>query len=151
MSRRAALRTLAGNRAMPPLAAPSAVAEPMPPAVALRVDLLDAPSLRGAGGARAPLERKAAALVAVLALDGARPRADLAGLLWPESPPAQARNSLRQRLFRLQRIAGRELIVGGSELRLADAVTHDLGDVAERLAADPQAHLGELLGGLDYG
>ncbi|HEX7385498.1 MAG TPA: AAA family ATPase, partial [Burkholderiaceae bacterium] len=108
-----------------------------------------APSLRGV--ARVPLERKAAALLALLALDGARPRADLAALLWPEASAAQARNSLRQRLFRLQRAAGRDLVVGGHELRLAEGVTHDLADAAARLGSDPQARLGELLGGLDYG
>src|SRR5512146_355200 len=114
------------------------------PAEAVRVVLFDAPSLRG--GARAPLERKAAALLALLALDGARPRADLAALLWPRASVAQARNSLRQRLFRLQRAAGSDLVVGGHELRLADGVTHDLADAATRLGSDPQARLGELLG-----
>ena len=72
---------------------------------AVHVELLDAPSLRGADGARLPLERKVAALIALLALEGARPRGDVAALLWPEVPLAQARNSLRQRLFRLQRAA----------------------------------------------
>ena len=117
----------------------------------MHVELLDAPSLRGADGARLPLERKAAALIALLALEGARPRGDVAALLWPEVPLAQARNSLRQRLFRLQRAVGRELVLAGHELRLAADVRHDLDGIAERLAADPQARLGELLGGLDYG
>ena len=117
----------------------------------VHVELLDAPCLHGADGKRLPLERKAAALLAMLALDGARPRADLAALLWPEVTLAQARNSLRQRLFRLQRAGGRDIVIAANEVRLADGVTNDLADAAERLAADPQARAGELLGNLDYG
>ena len=116
----------------------------------LHLELLGVPGLVNIRGERMPLERRAAALLALLAIDGARPRADLVALLWPGATLSQARNSLRQRLFRLQRAAGTDIVVGHEELRLADAVRHDLGDAAERLAADPQAHVGELLDGLDY-
>ena len=114
------------------------------------LELLDAPSLRGAGGERLLLERKMAALIALIALDGARPRGEIAALLWPEASPAQARNSLRQRLFRLRRDAGREIVESGPELRLAEGLTHDLFDPSLSLVADPQARPGELLGKLDY-
>ena len=49
-----------------------------------------------------PLERKDAALLALLAFDGPQPRGEAAALLWPDADAAHARNSLRQRLFRLQ-------------------------------------------------
>ena len=57
---------------------------PSPPETigpARRIALLDLPALHADAGARVPLERKAAALLALLALDGARPRAELATLL----------------------------------------------------------------------
>ncbi|MEP7282598.1 MAG: AAA family ATPase [Rubrivivax sp.] len=116
-----------------------------------RVELLGPPTLVDVSGVRIGLERRSAALLALLALDGPRPRAGLATLLWPDASPPAARNSLRQRLFRLQRAAGAELVVGTGSLRLADGVKTDLMDAAERLAKDPQAPRGGLLDGLDYG
>jgi DNA-binding SARP family transcriptional activator len=74
------------------------------------IELLDVPALRSARGTRMPLERKDAALLALLTLDGPRPRAEAASLLWPDADAAHARNSLRQRLFRLQRAAGAEIV-----------------------------------------
>ena len=61
--------------------------------------LLGAAVLLRADGERVVLERKAAALLALLAIDGPYARSDLCALLWPEALPSQARNSLRQRLF----------------------------------------------------
>lgn len=116
-----------------------------------RVDLLGPPGLIDPQGVRMGLERKAAALLALLAIEGTRSRASLAAMLWPEAPIAAARNSLRQRLFRLQRAAGSELVVGQEDLRLAHGVVLDLAGAAQRLAEDPQAPLGALLEGLDYG
>lgn len=115
-----------------------------------RIDLLGLPGLRPARARPMALERKTAALLALLAIDGARPRAALAALLWPDATPAQARNSLRQRLFRLQRAAGAEIVAGHDELRLADGIALDLHDLDARLAHDPGAASGELLQGLDY-
>lgn len=125
--------------------------QPLTRAPAPRVELLGTPGLIGVDGRRTGLERKAAALLALVAVDGTQTRARLAAMLWPEATAAAARNSLRQRLFRLQRAAGAELVVGQEELRLADGVGHDLDDALERLAHDPQAPAGELLGGMDYG
>ena len=115
-----------------------------------RIELLGPPALIDAQGARVVLERKSAALLAVLAIDGARSRGRLAELLWPQAQPSAARNSLRQRLFRLHRSAGVALVVGNEELQLADDVVLDLSEPDERLARDPQAQLGALLEGLDY-
>ena len=65
-----------------------------------RIELIGLPRLIDARGEPVALERKAAALLAVLALDGMRSRASLVALLWPEASLALGRNSLRQRLFR---------------------------------------------------
>ena len=81
----------------------------------------------------------------------ATPRASLSVLLWPEADGDGARNNLRQRVFRLRRMADGDVVIGGAVLRLAEGVTHDLDALPARLAADPQAAPGELLGVLDYG
>ncbi|MBI5717940.1 MAG: AAA family ATPase [Burkholderiales bacterium] len=67
-----------------------------------------------------------AALLAWLALEGPTPRERLAALLWPASSAEGARNALRQRLFRLRRQVGADLVSGAHLLALAANVTHDL-------------------------
>ncbi len=49
--------------------------------------------------------RKAIAILAVLALDGATARDQLAPLLWPDAPAADSRRNLRRELFRLRQRA----------------------------------------------
>ena len=122
----------------------------MDPVPVPAIELIDVPCLRSVLGVRVPLERKDAALLALLALDGPRPRAEAAALLWPDADAAHARNSLRQRLFRLQRAAGAEIAEGSGQLRLLPGVRHDLDTVAQRLAQDADAPAGELLGAHDY-
>lgn len=97
-----------------------------------------------AGGEIHPLSRKDAALFALVALDGELPRERAAAWLWPDAPPRVALASLRQRLFRLRRAAGRALIEAGTSLRLAPGVRVDAAD-------NPVPLDGELLGGFDYG
>ena len=62
------------------------------------------------GGKRLPLPATDALLLALLALEGPTPREKLAALLWPGSGDEAARNALRQRLFRLRKQAGVDLI-----------------------------------------
>lgn len=64
------------------------------------------PLARLDGGGEVVLSAREAALLAWLHLEGATPRARLAGLLWPNSSEAQARANLRQTLARLRRAAG---------------------------------------------
>ena len=72
-----------------------------------------------ADAARVALARLDAALLAVLALEGPTSRQRLLQLLWPDEEPENARNALRQRLFRLRRAVGTELVAGGELLSLA--------------------------------
>ena len=87
------------------------------------------------------LERKAAALLAVVALDTSASRSRLSSLLWPEVSERTGRANLRQLLRRLRLAAGRELLEGKDPLRLSAAVQVD----ALRAGA-----AGELLAGYEY-
>ncbi|MBE7417799.1 MAG: AAA family ATPase [Ideonella sp.] len=72
-----------------------------------------------------PLERHDAALLALLVVERRVSRARAAELLWPGRPSQQARNSLRQRLFKLRRAGGHALVDGDEWLSLADGVRSD--------------------------
>ncbi len=115
-----------------------------------QVRLLAAPALVLGGDVVVALERKDAALLALLAVDGPLPRARVAELLWPDAEPQNARNSLRQRLFRLRRAAGFDVIEEDAALRLSNSVKHDVADLPVRLSQDPSAATGELLGAFGY-
>lgn len=97
------------------------------------------------GRAPMPLERHDAALLAMLALRVPLDRSTAAARLWPDAPTPTARGHLRQRLLRLRRAAGTDLIHGQDTLTLSPAVRHDLD------GADDEPAEGDLLGSLDYG
>ena len=69
------------------------------------------------------LERKHAALLAWLWLEGATPRSRLAGLLWPEVSEERARGNLRQRLLKLRQEAGDLVADNAGLLTLAHGLT----------------------------
>src|SRR4029450_9277032 len=117
---------------------------------AMHLRLLAVPALVRGDGALIALERKDAALLALLAVDGSISRQRAAALLWPDAEPQKARNSLRQRLFRLRRAAGSDVIEEAAALTLAPGIDHDCAVVADRLALDPAFASGELLGGFGY-
>ncbi|MBL8325689.1 MAG: AAA family ATPase [Rubrivivax sp.] len=111
---------------------PSLPSAPSPPR-RLRLRLNGAPAL-AVGEAWLPLERKAAAAVAWLALNGPTPRQRLADLLWPAAGEDAARNSLRQLLFKLKKTAAAAVIEGTERLELAAPWDREPGD-GELLAA----------------
>ncbi len=74
------------------------------------------------GGGVHVLERRVAALLAVLAHEREVTRARAVTLLWPDAEPAQGRHALRQQLLRLRKLTGGDLVEGGQVLRLAAAV-----------------------------
>lgn len=108
----------------------------------------------GAQGQRESLERKTAALLAYLALEGPTARWKLAGLLWPESPEDTARGNLRQLLRRLKGQLGEELIEGRDSLRLREGLVVDvlqlIASFEDRGHARPVPFKGELLEGCIY-
>ena len=93
---------------------------------ALTLRLLGPPALCTPVGLPVPLERKAAALLAYLAVEGAARRAALITLLWPNTPEAAARNNLVHLLRKLALIAGRPLVDGRETLSLAPDVQVDV-------------------------
>ena len=101
----------------------------------MHLRLSNAPHLSFSAGKVLPLAPRDAALLAWLALEGPTSRNRLAQLLWPDSDPLAARHALRQRLFRLRRQVGLDLVSGSTTLALAQGVGHDL-DAADRVLGD---------------
>ena len=131
-----------------PPAAPKAT--PLADAAAAATLLLaTSPALVRPGSAPVPLAPLDALLLAWLALEGPTARGRLATLLWPESDAEAARNSLRQRLFKLRRHCGVEVISGSHTLALAPGLQHDLAASSGLLAAEPVAVAGELAAWLE--
>ena len=100
----------------------------------MRLELSDLALATRTDGLSTALAPRDAALLAWLALEGPTTRTRLAELLWPASDPEDARNALRQRLFRLKLQYG-DLLTGTRALRLADGVEHDLADAGGVLGA----------------
>jgi DNA-binding SARP family transcriptional activator len=116
----------------------------------LRLHLLGSPKWQRSGAAPAPLPEKDAALLARLALEGAQSRSALCDLLWPQSTPAQASASLRQRASRLRALAGLPFIELGASVRLHADVWVDanhIDELPDELLLGTQA----LLAGVDLG
>jgi DNA-binding SARP family transcriptional activator len=92
----------------------------------LHLRLCHVPEVVRPDGGPVALAPRDAALLAWLALEGPTPRARMASLLWPDSAPEAARNTLRQRLYQLRRQYENALIDGQTHLALGRTVTHDL-------------------------
>src|SRR5512140_2924843 len=106
-----------------------------------KVRLLGEPALVAPDGREHLLERRAAALLALAALDPGITRRNVARMLWPDSGEANARQALRQQLLRMRKLAGRDLLEPGEALRLAKGVATDVST-----AGSPDT----LLGSFDY-
>ena len=72
------------------------------------------------------LEHKDALMLAYLAIEGPTPRRALAALLWPDVDAERSQANLRQRLFRLRRSLGFDLLQGAALAGLPAHVTVDL-------------------------
>lgn len=103
---------------------------PLPdaPPPGLRLGLHAAAHWRQGAGPARPLERKHAALLAWLWLEGPTPRSRLAGLLWPDASEERARGNLRQRLLKLRQEAGDLVDDAAGVLSLAAGVSVDPPD-----------------------
>lgn len=112
---------------------------PTPPRAALR--LAREPRYVQADGCGSALEHKDALLLAYLAIEGPTPRRTLAAMLWPDVDTNRARANLRQRLLRLRRSVGRDLLEG-------DELAHLCADLEVDLKSDDAGVSGSLLHGL---
>ncbi|HWG84295.1 MAG TPA: BTAD domain-containing putative transcriptional regulator, partial [Deinococcales bacterium] len=125
----------------------------MPPTLTVRLVLLGGARMLAPRG-EVQLHRKAAAVLAYLALEGETTKYRLAGWLWPEVPEVTARNNMRQLLKRLRDSAGEEVVAGGDRVRLADGVSADAAELEACAFAGEHAAVaalgGELLAGLDF-
>ncbi|GGR30885.1 ATP-binding protein [Deinococcus ruber] len=120
----------------------------MPPApsgsLPWRLELLGSAQLVHADGRTLRLDRRTAALLAVLALDGGDRRARLAALLWPGTPDAAARNNLVHLLRKLRAVDGAELIdASDASLRLAPGVSVDALEAPQHIGTPPRPLLAE--------
>ncbi|GEM82921.1 ATP-binding protein [Meiothermus hypogaeus] len=118
-----------------------------------RLELLGVPVLQIQTRQLRPVERKTAGILAYLTLEGPTSRSKLAGLLWPESSEATARNNLAQALRRLKQASGVELVRGADVLELqgleVDVAALEVAHFAGRHAEVVQSQ-GRLLEGHDY-
>ncbi|HEY0839379.1 MAG TPA: SARP family transcriptional regulator, partial [Vulgatibacter sp.] len=114
------------------------------------VELSNQPKVRTPAGDRVVLERKTAALLAIVAVDGPTARARLAAHLWPDSDEKKARGNLRQTLSRLRKLVGAELVEAGDPLRLADGVDTDLDELLRGGDLPASRSWSGLLEGLDF-
>ena len=100
--------------------------------------------LGGARAGSAVLERKTAAMLALLAFEQSASRARVSSLLWPAASEKTSRANLRQLLKRLRSVAG-ALVEGSQALHLRKGVTVDA------LGSHAQLENGsELLAGHEY-
>lgn len=106
-----------------------------------RIQLFGDPAVWLGVGQIVALERRAAALVALAALEPGISRLRAAALLWPDSQ--DPRRNLRQQMLRFRQLFGRDLLVGVDTLQVATSWALDVdGD---------EAHGGgPLLGSHDY-
>jgi DNA-binding SARP family transcriptional activator len=65
-------------------------------------------------------------LIALLALQGERPRDYVAGVLWPESTQAHAAGNLRAAVWRVHHDAPGLLVTDRHQLRLTESLRHDV-------------------------
>jgi DNA-binding SARP family transcriptional activator/tetratricopeptide (TPR) repeat protein len=131
-------------------------AQPLKPHTAtpsLRLELLGGASLRGIG-VHHNLERKTAAVLAMLALEGEITRSKVAGLLWSDTDEERARANLRQCLHRFRKLIGIDLVNPGERMSLNATLEVDTLTLESRAFLGDDAGLiavhGEILEQLDF-
>ncbi|KPF66779.1 hypothetical protein IP84_14800 [beta proteobacterium AAP99] len=107
----------------------------------LRLRLLGEPAVLRPDGSSLHLEKRAAGLLALVALEPGTTRGRAAALLWPDSD--SPRQALRQQLLRFRRNVGIELLEGEDVLQISAAVTVDAHEDADGTS-------GALLGDLEF-
>ncbi|MFL5353273.1 BTAD domain-containing putative transcriptional regulator [Archangium sp.] len=121
---------------------------------ATRIELLGRARVVSAPLGPRHLERKAAALVTYLSIEGPTERSRLASLLWPDTPDKAARGNLRQLLRRLRLTLGEHSLVGEDPVWLGEGLLIDTRLMNAGFEAHDYSRLstlqGELLAGFTY-
>jgi len=121
--------------------------------VATHIEVLGRARVTSPLGAR-HMERKAAALVTYLAIEGPTQRSRLASLLWPDAPDRAARVNLRQLLRRLRLSLGEDSLSGEDPVWLCEGLLVDallFRKIFEAREYSKLTHFqGELLAGFSY-
>ncbi|KFA88252.1 AAA family ATPase [Archangium violaceum] len=118
--------------------------------VATRIEVLGRARLTLPTGA-IHMERKTAALVTYLAIEGPTQRSRLASLLWPDAPDSAG--NLRQSLHRLRRPLGAQGLEGVDPIGLCEGILVDVLLFQKHFEAREYSkliHQGELLAGFTY-
>lgn len=121
-----------------------------PATAGVRLRLLGEPTLTAGDAASQALTPGDAALLARLVLTGPQSRAALASLLWPDNDAASAATNLRQRIYRLKRMAGLPVVLGARTLSLAADISHDVWPADAAHAAGWLAAEANLLGACEF-
>lgn len=114
-----------------------------------RLKLFGTPLLRSAAGPSHSLMRRDAAWLALVALSGTMPSAQVASLVWPGAGERGALNNLRQRLYRLRKATAAKLLAVTDMASLADDLELEPRPGLAALEADPGAWDGQLLSGIE--
>lgn len=88
-------------------------------------------------GRHVPVPWREQRLLALLGLQGDRPRAHVAGMLWPDSSEARAMGSLRAAVWQVQHLLPGLLVEGRGPLALSSGVRVDVHDLLACLARTP--------------
>ncbi len=119
----------------------------------VRLELLGAARML-IGTESVKLERRTAAVLTYLALEGEAVKYQLAGWLWADSPETTARNNMRQLLRRLRQASSLDLIEGDDRIRLTEHLTTDAAELQAHAFAGDHAKVlefeGSLLEGLEF-
>lgn len=120
--------------------------------MAPKLHLLGPPRWRRESTGADPVERSIAPtdslLLAWLALRGSVDRKAMSARLWPEKDEAAASRNLRQRIFRIRRALGDDVIVGDAVIALSPACWVDILNAEAQIATDALSLRDELLQGV---
>jgi DNA-binding SARP family transcriptional activator len=111
------------------------------------VQLLGEARVHGPKGTR-ELERKAAACLAMLAIEGRQVRLRLADRLWPSANVEAGRANLRQVARRLRLLTGADVLTSGDPVALSPLVKIDVRQLTTWAAAGDWSRVAECRGGL---
>src|SRR5690606_21081776 len=108
----------------------------------VRIRVMGGADAWGASGA-CELERKSAACIAYLVIEGRQSRSRMADLLWPNAALETARANLRQLARRLRLALGVEVLTGGDVIDVDPGVDVDVRQLLIRAEANDWSRIAD--------